>query len=130
MTIIDQFSKFAKIYYLRNPNATTVADTLIDYFNQYTLPDKIIFDAGTGFNNNLVRELLKMHKITPHMTCINNPKSNGAMERFHCTFIEHLRIINQRTELKNINNENKIKLAVIAYNQSNNEINFKRNSVW
>ena len=35
--------------------------------------------------------------------------------------IEHLRILNQRNELKNINKENKIKLAIVAYNESINQ---------
>jgi Reverse transcriptase (RNA-dependent DNA polymerase)./Integrase core domain. len=126
LTIIDQFSKFAQIYYLRNLNATSIVNKLIDYFNQYTVPDEITFDAGTEFNNNLVKELLKMHKITPHTTCISNPKSNGAIERFHCTLIEHLRILNQRTELKNVNKKKKKKKRI---DQPNNEINPKRNSV-
>ena len=127
LTITDQFSKFAQIYYLKNPNATYIKiDKLINnYFNHYTVPDEI-----TEFNNNLVKELLKMHKITPHMTCVNNPMSNGIIEKFHCTLIEHLRIINQRTELKNINKEDKI--AIIAYNESINQVTKfapKRNSL-
>ena len=56
------------------------------------------------------------------MTCVSNPKSNGTVEKFHCTMIEHLRILNQRNELKNVNKENKIKLAIIAYNESINQI--------
>ena len=51
-----------------------------------------------------------------------NPKSNGIVERFHSTLIEHLRIINQRTELKNISFQNKINMAIIAYNNSINLI--------
>jgi len=53
---------------------------------------------------------------------VSNPKSNGIIEKFHCTLIEHLGIINQRTEFKNTNKENKIKLAIIAYNKSINQI--------
>ena len=67
-------------------------------------------------------ELLKLYKIKPHVTCINNPKSNGIIERFRSTLIEHLRIINQREEFKCTNNENKMKLANIAYNNSINAI--------
>ena len=122
LTIIDQFSKFAQVYYLRNANATTIVDKLINYFNNYTVPDEIIHDAGTEFDNNLVRELLKMYKVKPHMTCIANPKSNGIIEKFHCTLIEHIRIINQRNEFKNVSKENKIKLSLIAYNESINQI--------
>jgi len=54
------------------------------------------------------------------MTCVANPKSNGIIERFHSTLIEHLRIINQRTELKNTNLQNKVNMALIAYDDSIN----------
>ena len=100
LTIIDAFSKYAQVYYLKNLNATTIADALIKFFTNYKVPKEITHDAGTEFNNNLVKELLNLYKIKIHMTCIANPKSNGIIERFHSTFIEHLRIINQRVELK------------------------------
>jgi len=122
LTVIDQLSKHATVYYLKNLNATSIVDALIEYFNTYKVPDEITYDAGTEFNNNLVTELLKLYKIKPHVTCIRNPKSNGIIERFHSTLIEHLRIINQRAELKNVTNENKIKLAQIAYNDSINSV--------
>ena len=48
------------------------------------------------------------------MKCINNPKSNEIVERFHFTLIERLQIINQKIELKNASNENKINLALIC----------------
>ena len=122
LTLIDQFSKNTQVYYLKNLNANSIVNALIKYFNNYKVPEEITFDAGTEFNNNSVTELLKMYKIKPHVTCISNPKSNGIIERFHSTLIEHLRIINQREELKNATNENKINLALIAYNNSMNSV--------
>ena len=58
LTIIDAFSKYAQVYYLKNPNATTIADALIKIFNNYKVPEEITHDAGTKFNNNLVKELI------------------------------------------------------------------------
>ena len=79
LTIIDQFNKFAQIYYLKNLSCAPIID-------------KIIHDANTEFNNNLVKELLNLH-----VTCVSNPKSNVIVEKFHCKIIDHLRIINQRS---------------------------------
>lgn len=122
LTIIDQFSKFGQAYYLKNLDAITVTKQLLNYFNTYKIPDEIIHDSGTEFNNNLIKELLKMYKIEIHMTCVDNPKSNGCVERFHSTLIEHLRIINQRNEFKNASKQEKIKFALIGYNNSVNSI--------
>lgn len=55
--------------------------------------------------------------------CVDNPKSNGLIERFHSTLIEHLRIFNQREEFKNYEILPKIQLAIIAYNNSLNSNN-------
>lgn len=122
LTIIDQFSKFAQIYHLKNLNAISIVNTLILYFKNYKIPDKIIHDSGTEFNNNLVKNLFNMYKIETHMTCVDNPKSNGYIERFHSTIIEHLRIINEREEFKNESYENKINFALIGYNNTMNQI--------
>lgn len=97
-------------------------NTLIKYFNYYKFPEEVTFDAGTDFNNNLVKQLLKIYGIKPYMTCAANPKSNGILEKFHSMLIEHLRILNQKAELKNINFENKLNLAIMAYNDSINQI--------
>jgi len=62
LTVIDQFSKHAVMYYLRNLKATSIVDTLTKYFSNYNVPDELTHDAGTEFNNKLVMELLKLYK--------------------------------------------------------------------
>jgi len=64
LMVIYQFSKHAQIYRLKNLNATTVANALI---NNYKIPDEIKHDAPTEFNNNLVKGLLNSYKIKIHM---------------------------------------------------------------
>ena len=95
---------------------------MLEYFRSYQIPNEIIHDSGTEFNNNLVKELLKLYKIKIHMTCVDNPKSNGLLETFHSTIIEHMRIINQREEFKNTKFNNKLIFALIAYNNSINSV--------
>lgn len=122
LTIVDSFSKFAQIYKIKTVNALDIVDKLLEYFSFYQIPNEIIHDSGTEFNNNLVKELLKIYKIKIHMTCVDNPKSNGLIERFHSTLIEHLRIINQSKEFQNVNLNNKLKFAIIAYNNTLNTV--------
>lgn len=120
LTLIDSFSKFAQLTYLQTLSATHITNGLIKYFSQYQIPNEIIFDSGTEFNNNLVKDLLKSYNIKIHMTCVDNPKSNGLIEKFHSTIIEHLRILNQRQHFKEEKILKKIQLALIAYNNSIN----------
>lgn len=122
LTLIDAFSKFAQLIYLKSLSAVDVTNALIQYFSLYQIPDGITFDSGTEFNNNLVKDLLNTYNIKIHTTCVDNPKSNGLIERFHSTIIEHLRILNQRQNFKQHNTFKKIQLALIAYNNSINSI--------
>lgn len=122
LTIIDAFSKFAQLKYIKSPSAIEISNGLIEYFSQYQVPNEIIFDSGTEFNNNLLKELLRTYGIKIHMTCVDNPKSNGLVERFHSTIIEHLRILNQRNNFKELNIFKKIQITLIAYNNSINTI--------
>lgn len=118
LTVIDQFSKFGQIYHLSNSNSIEITNSLLKYFATYTVPKQIIVDQGTEFNNNLIKELLKLHKIKIHMICVDNPKSNSPVERFNSTIIEHLRIFKNRPEFEKESLLNKISYALIAYNNS------------
>lgn len=120
LTIIDSFSKFAQIYQVKTLNALDITEKLLCFFSHYQIPNEIIHDSGTEFNNTLIKELLKIYKIKIHMTCVDNPKSNGLIEKFHSTLIEHLRIINQSQEFQNSKTIDKINFAIIAYNNSIN----------
>ena len=53
-----------------------------------------------------------MHYIT-----VNNPQSNGAIERFHSTIIEHLRVIREKMKIKN-DILNQMPYAILGYNNS------------
>lgn len=117
LTIMDQFSKHAQVYFLINKTAKTICELLIKYLQTYRIPDKIITDSGGEFKNTLLQDLLKRYGINIHFICVNNPKSN-AIERFHSTIIESLRMINQKERIKDQNLIQKVDLAIVAYNNT------------
>jgi len=118
LTIIDSFSKFVHIYRLNNMTSIDIANKLLKFLSQYTIPDKIVCDNGKEFNNIVIKEFLALHKINIHFTSIDNPNSNGQIERFHSTLIEHLRLLNLQKEYKNLILKDKIKYAMIGYNNT------------
>lgn len=122
LTIIDQFSKFAQVYKLNTANALEITNSLIEFFTQYKVPSKIIHDPGTEFNNSLVKNLLNNYGIRIHVTSVANPKSNAIIERFHSTFIEHLRIMSLDKKFSTNDINEKIKFAIIAYNNSRHSV--------
>lgn len=122
LTIIDTFSRYAQMYQLNSAQGKEIVDNLLQYFSHHGVPRKIISDNGNEFNNSLVKELLGLHKIEIHFTSSQHPESNGSVERFHSTLIEHIRLLNNREEFKNEPIKTKVTCAVIAYNNSTHSI--------
>ncbi|KAI5756548.1 hypothetical protein M8J77_025839 [Diaphorina citri] len=100
LTLIDPFSKFAQAYMLRSAQASEIVDKLLESFSHHGIPSMIVSDNGCEFKNSIVREFLSLHKINVHFTSSQHPESNGVIERFHSTLIEHIRLLNNRDEFK------------------------------
>ena len=115
LTLVDSFSKFAQAIQIPGKNAINVSNALIKYFSFCGIPEKLIIDNGTEFNNDTVKEILKMHKINIHFTTPQHHESNSIVERFHSTIIEHLRLLKE--SFPN-DKENLMDYAIIAYNSS------------
>ena len=115
LTIIDTFSKLGQAIPIPGINATDIADALITYFQFYGTPEEISCDNGTEFSNDVIKRLLELHKIALHFGTPRNPNSQGNIERFHSTIIEHIRCLRE-TKKDPINVL--MKLAIIAYNNS------------
>ena len=118
LTIIDSFSKYAQAYKLNCAQGLEVASKLIKYFTHHCIPEQIISDNGLEFKNSVVKELLAVHKINVHFISTQHPESNGIIERFHSTLIEHIRLLNNQNQYKKEPIELKIDYALLAYNNT------------
>lgn len=117
LTIIDSFSKYAQAYFLNSLSTTEITDNLIQFFSHHGIPKQIIIDNGTEFKNSVVTELLELHKIKIHFISPYHPQSNGQIERFHSTIIEHIRLLNTQGFAK-ISVRMKMLYAILSYNHS------------
>lgn len=118
LSIVDSFSKYAQMYKLNSSQGIEIVNNLIKYFTHHNIPNQIVSDNGTEFENSLLKELLQLHKIEIHFISTQHPESNGIVERFHSTIIEHIRLLNNQNEYQNESIENKINYALLAYNNS------------
>lgn len=116
VTILDPFSKFGQAFPIRSKNAIEICKTLIKFFSQYGSPKALVSDSGTEFCNETVKELLKSYQIEFHNTTPNNPNSNGPIERFHSTIIEHYRLF--QTRFHNFKPIDLMPYCIFAYNSS------------
>lgn len=118
LSIIDAFSKYAQIYPLESAQAIVVANKLIQYFSHHGIPQTIISDNGGEFKNAVIKELLALHKVELHFISSQHPESNGMVERFHSTLIEHIRLFNNQQTYKGDDIRTKVIYAVLAYNNT------------
>lgn len=116
LTIIDVFSKYAQAYPLESVTGISVLNALTVYMSHHGLPISITADQGTEFKNLLLKEFAQLHNIKLHFISVNNPQSNGAIEKFHSSALEHIRILGQTNS--NFTTNELMVYAVIGYNNS------------
>lgn len=116
LTVCDSLSKFGQAYILPSLSALHVYQALIQFVSNYKIPENIVSDNGTEFNQNLLKEFSKMYKINWHYTLPLNPNSNSIVERFHSTIIEHIRALSLTNP--NLTPLEKINFAILGYNNS------------
>ena len=86
LTAMDQFSKFAFAFPIRNQEAVTVARVLMDQvFSYFGTPLRILSDQGKNFESSLFKELCQRMDIEKVRTSAYKASTNGQLERFHRT---------------------------------------------
>jgi len=118
LTIIDAFSKYAQVYLLETSQGQEIAENLMHYFSHHSVPGLLVMDNGPEFDNGVVRDFLLLHKVDTHFCSPHHPPSNGLIERFHSTFLDHINILNNSPQFSKDSVKSKIHFAIIAYNNS------------
>lgn len=116
LTLIDSFTKYGQAYLLPDGTAPSIVKALLNYSTHHNFPYTLVTDQGTEFNNQVVGEFLKLHKINHHKVAAHSPNENGLIERFHSTILEHLRLL--KLQHKNEHSRDLIPYALLAYNSS------------
>ncbi|KAL8148754.1 hypothetical protein AgCh_005933 [Apium graveolens] len=84
MVIVDEFTRYAWVYFLHKKNETT--STLTDHVRQL---DKLVKDSvkiirsdnGTEFKNSIMEEFCKVQGIKQEFSARGTPQQNGVVER-------------------------------------------------
>ena len=92
LTIMCASTRFPIVFPLRNIRAKTIVDNLIKVFTLYGLPKIIQSDQGSNFTSNLFSEVVEELGIKRELATAYHPESQGALERFHQTFKNLLKL--------------------------------------
>ena len=64
LVITDHFTRFVQVYETTNRSARTTAEKLYnDFMMRYGIPEKLLSDRGTEFENELFQRLSKLRGI-------------------------------------------------------------------
>ena len=88
LVVADYYTKFVEAYAIRDEQAHTVAQKLVEEFIcRYGVPNEIHSDQGRNFESNLFKEVCKLLGVKKTRTTPYNPKSDGMVERFNRTLL-------------------------------------------
>ncbi len=96
VTFIDNYSRYAWLYPIKNKTGTNVTDALQQFhqkiMNQYDCHIKALHtDNGTEYTNNIFQEYLNKHNIIHTTSTPLTPTQNGIAERYNGKLIKMLR---------------------------------------
>lgn len=117
LTLQDDLTRFVQAYPIPDKEAITVAKELLTFCQHYGVPKRFHSDQGTEFTNNVLKQLNKFLGSNHTFNTAYHPQTNGALERFHATLRDHIRMYHNR-RLKNW--DRIIPFAIMCHNTSLN----------
>ena len=92
LTIMDPVTRFPEAIPLRAITAKAVVTALIKFFTTFGLPKTVQSDQGSNFTSKLFQQAMVQLGIKHEMSSAYHPQSQGAIERFHQTLKNMVKI--------------------------------------
>ena len=96
LVAIDYATRYPDAVPLRNQEATTVADALMEIFSRVGVPRELLSDQGTNFMSALITELCRLLQVRKLCSTPYHPEGNGLVENFNGTLKKMLRCYAQK----------------------------------
>lgn len=117
LTLQDELTRFVQAYAIPDKEAVTVASQLIQFCQHFGVPKRFHSDQGGEFMNGVMKQLMKFLGSTQTFNTAYHPQTNGALERFHATLRDHIRMYKSRNPK---NWDRIIPFAIMCHNTSVN----------
>lgn len=92
LVFINNFTRYAKLYPVKDKGAETTATCIVDYIANYGLFTSLRMDPGSDFTSKVVEHLLKWLGPTRSFTLVDNPEANGV-EATNREILRHLKAL-------------------------------------
>jgi transposase InsO family protein len=91
LVAIDKFTKWIEVKPVTCPKADRVLDFLDELVHRYGLPNRIITDLGSNFNNHQFWEYYENSGIDVRYVSVAHPRANGQVERANGMVLDALK---------------------------------------
>jgi len=116
---MDYFSKWPEAYSIPDQEATTVAEVLVqNWISRFGVPLQIHSDQGTNFNSAVFTGICDLLGMEKTRTTPLHPESDGMVERFNRTILNHLSLFVSRNQK---DWDLKLPLCLLAYRSATHE---------
>ena len=115
LVIMDYFSKYVRIYPMKDQKAVTVSTCLMDWVYDLGVPDRLHSDQGPQFEAAVFQELCRMLGIRKTRTTPYHPQSDGMVERFNRTLKD---MVAKYVDCQGLTWDKELKAYAMAYNSS------------
>ncbi|GBL73802.1 Retrovirus-related Pol polyprotein from transposon 412 [Araneus ventricosus] len=120
LVLMDYFTKWPEAIPIPDQEASTVAEELVrSWISCYSMPMILHSDQGTHFNSALFTELCKLLGILTTRTTALHPESDGMVERFNRTILNHLSLFVSRNQT---DWDTHLPLFLLAYRSAEHEV--------
>jgi hypothetical protein len=86
----DYFTKWVEAIPIKNQEATTIADALLEFITRFGIPGEIHSDQGRQFISRIFDQVCARLGIVKTRTAPYHPQSDGMVERFNRTLLSAL----------------------------------------
>ena len=100
LVIIDAFSRFVKLYPVKDTSAKAALHSLIDWMGMFGIPSEVVSDNGTQFANELITCFLDTLGTTNVKIHAYSKEENGMVERANKEVNRHLRTLVYNRKVK------------------------------
>lgn len=116
LSCIDKFTKFAKLFPIKNRSSPHLKMMLTIALHYFTVPRALVMDNERGFLTPLVINYIRSLGIEIYQTPTQRSEVNGQVERLHSTLIEIYRCLCK--EIPRLTPEERVAITVDRYNNT------------
>lgn len=116
ISCLDKFSKFAKLFHIRNRSAIHLREKMAKVVHFFSTPRMLVTDNERGFISPTVADFIASVGIELYRTPTQRSEVNGQVERLHSTLLEMYRCL--RREYPQLRVKELLYITVDRYNNS------------